>query len=122
MAINLGKQGERWAEQFLKKQGFNIEARNYRTVFGEIDLVVRRQHQLVFVEVKTRSSTAFGSGEEAITTEKKKRLTMAALHYLKCRGHPNDEPIFGVVAVGFEAGQFSGALPLGAFEAEWGDG
>ena len=66
----LGNQGEELAANFLKKNKYKIINRNYRTPYGEIDIIARKNKLIVFVEVKTRSTTYFGSGLEAITRKK----------------------------------------------------
>lgn len=79
--LRLGKYGERLAKKFLKKKGFKILERNYRTKFGEIDIIARDGSQLVFIEVKTRSSQSFGSPQEALTLWKLERLRRAVQIY-----------------------------------------
>ncbi|CAN5805401.1 YraN family protein [soil metagenome] len=68
----------RWYEQ----RGFEVVARNWRCREGEIDLILRRQRMIVFCEVKTRSSTAFGAPVEAVTYAKRRRLRHLAAHWL----------------------------------------
>jgi putative endonuclease len=74
----LGRRGERLAEQFLTAAGLEIVDRNWRCTQGEIDLIARDGDALVFVEVKTRTSTAFGHPLEAITSVKLARLRRLA--------------------------------------------
>jgi putative endonuclease len=74
----LGRRGERLAEEFLTASGLVIVDRNWRCPQGEIDLVARDGDELVFVEVKTRTSTAFGHPLEAITAAKLARLRRLA--------------------------------------------
>jgi putative endonuclease len=69
----LGRKGEKLVEEFLKKQGCKIIKRNYRTPFGEADLIVQDGDELAFVEVKTRSSDVYGSPAEAVTRQKRER-------------------------------------------------
>lgn len=76
----LGDAGERAAARHLRRQGLRVITRGYRTARGEIDLIARDRDILVFVEVKTRR---FGQPAEAVTSEKQRRLTLAALHFLK---------------------------------------
>ena len=78
-----GRLGERLAQQFLQKESFNILDSNYRCAEGEIDIVARRDDCLVFVEVRTRSGPAFGSPEESVTPDKKRKLITAAQHYIQ---------------------------------------
>ncbi|MEX2144478.1 MAG: YraN family protein [Anaerolineales bacterium] len=82
----LGSWGEQRAAEFLEKLGYLILARNVRSEYGEIDLLARQGQVLVFVEVKARSSTAFGQPEEAITPLKQQRLLDCAQDYLQA--HP----------------------------------
>ncbi len=72
--LNTGKLGEDIAENYLKKKGYKIIARNYRNKYGEIDLVVQDKSSLVFVEVRTRRNERFGSPEESINSKKKRKM------------------------------------------------
>lgn len=83
---DLGKHGEELAAQFLAEAGYTIIDRNWRCARGEIDLVARDGDDTVFVEVKTRSSTAFGHPFEAITVRKVSRLQRLAAAW--CEAHP----------------------------------
>jgi putative endonuclease len=76
----LGERGEREAVRHLRRMGLRVITRNYRTTHGEIDLIARDGDCLVFVEVKTRRR---GEPAEAVTLEKQRRLTAAAVHFLK---------------------------------------
>ncbi len=78
----LGREGERLAALFLEKQGMVIIARNFRTRSGEIDLIARDKKDLVFVEVKTRSGTEFGSALEAVGPRKCRQIVRVAQAYL----------------------------------------
>ncbi|GAB6161159.1 YraN family protein [Desulfothermus naphthae] len=78
----LGNTGEDIAINFFKKRGYKILERNFRTKKGEIDLIVEGEGQLVFVEVKTRSSKNFGDPLEFVNISKQKRILAAALFYL----------------------------------------
>lgn len=82
----VGSQGEKVAQDFLKKKGYRLLDTNFRSREGEIDIVARKGKCLVFVEVRTRSSPSFGTPEESITSTKKERLIRLALAYLQ--GHP----------------------------------
>jgi putative endonuclease len=76
-----GIQGEKLACEFLGKNGYEIIEKNYRCPEGEIDIVARHKEFLVFVEVRTKKSYAFGSPEESITEAKQERLRGLATHY-----------------------------------------
>jgi putative endonuclease len=83
---SLGRWGERVAARYLESLGYGILETNVRTDYGEIDLVVRRDGLVVFVEVKARSSVEFGQPEEAITPAKQQHLLDSAENYLQA--HP----------------------------------
>lgn len=76
-----GKLGEDLATEFLKKQGYKILERNFRKGYGEIDIIAIDHDVLVFVEVKTRTSDAFGAPSEAIGYYKMQTLTRGAYFY-----------------------------------------
>lgn len=80
--ILLGNLGEDYAVKYLIKNGYTILERNYRCKFGEIDIITKHGHTLVFVEVKARRSTNFGYPVEAITKIKQKHIYNTARHYL----------------------------------------
>jgi putative endonuclease len=92
----LGDRGERAAARFLRRRGLRILTRGYRTASGEIDLVARDGDTLVFIEVKSRRH---GEPAEAVTPEKQRRLTLAALHFLKRYDLLEQRCRFDVVAV-----------------------
>lgn len=93
-----GMLGERFAAEYLQKQGYTILATNFHTRFGEIDIVAQKGDILAFVEVKTRAATTLEPPEAAVTPAKQKKLITAALHYLQA--HPADlQPRFDVVAI-----------------------
>ena len=77
----LGKKGEKLAEKFLKKQGLKILERNYKTPFGEADLIAKDGDEISFVEVKTRRSDSYGSPAEAVGWSKQNRYRMIAKFY-----------------------------------------
>ena len=79
----LGKEGEKIAKEFLKKKGYSILKENYRTPFGEIDIIAREKDVLVFVEVKTRTNLTFGSPFEAVNQRKKEKIKKVALSFMK---------------------------------------
>ncbi len=83
---NRGKDAEARAARYLETQGLTIIERNYHCRYGEIDLIARDGATLVFVEVRARSSSAFGGAGASITATKRKKLTSTALHYLASAG------------------------------------
>jgi putative endonuclease len=78
----LGNTGEKLARDFLKKKGYKIRETNFRCREGEIDIIAQKKDCLVFVEVRTKTSTDFGSPEESVTYAKKDKLIASALAYL----------------------------------------
>jgi len=82
----LGRRGEQLAASYLEGRGYTLIDRNWRCPQGEIDIVARDAGELVFVEVKTRSSVAFGHPLEAITAVKLARLRRLAAAW--CDAHP----------------------------------
>ena len=81
-----GARAEALAADFLVRHGLTIVTRNFRTRFGEIDLIARDGRTLVFVEVRLRSSTRFGGAVESITAAKRARLVNAAREYIARTG------------------------------------
>lgn len=78
-----GKVGENMAAEYLKNQGFEVIERNYRHRRGEIDLIVRKDNLLLFVEVKTRTGNAdWGYPEEAVTPKKARKVVSCANAYI----------------------------------------
>ena len=80
----LGRLGENIALKFLQKQGFRLEARNWKTKYGELDLVMHHNGQLIFVEVKTRYNVPLAREMifENITAKKLNKLKRLSIHYL----------------------------------------
>ena len=98
MSRDAGARAERQAEEFLKERGMRILARNFRTRFGEIDLVAQDGDTVVFVEVRSRSSDAFGTAQETVTLAKRRRIIRTAMAYAQSRRL--DAPLrFDVVAL-----------------------
>ena len=73
--------GEELAWKFLKKKKFRLVETNYRCPRGEIDIIARHKDTLVFIEVRTKTSSQFGSPEESVTATKRERLRATAYHY-----------------------------------------
>ena len=73
--------GERVAQDFLGKNGYDILETNYRCPGGEVDIIALQEDTLVFIEVRTKKSRQFGSPEESITLAKKEKLRNVAAHY-----------------------------------------
>ena len=113
-----GEAGEQLGEHFLLSRGYRILGRNVRTPFGEIDRVALDRGTLVFVEIKTRRSKAFGFPEEAVTRAKRRRLARLASWYGAMQGARANQPVrFDVLAIQFRAQGPSIRLIQNAFEA-----
>ncbi len=80
--IKTGTKGENLAANFLKQKGFEIVCRNYRFKHAEIDLIIRKQDWLIFVEVKTRTSTDYGEPEDFVDDHKARKIFEAAEEYI----------------------------------------
>src|ERR1051325_6884563 len=91
---NLGSKGEDLAAAYYKKHGYILLERNY--IFphgkqvGEIDLIFRKEREVVFVEVKTRTNSAFGSAFEAVDHGKQRKLAKTAKLYMQSHARYHD--------------------------------
>jgi putative endonuclease len=94
-----GAAGELAAEELLLAKGYRIVARNHRCRRGEVDLIAERGELLVFVEVRTRATAAFGGPEETVSWAKQRRVVMAARDFLARRRGPERGARFDVIAV-----------------------
>jgi putative endonuclease len=94
----LGCDGEELAAKFLKKKGYSIVARNYKTRIGEIDIIAKDGNMTVFIEVKTRANDSFGYPFEAVNKGKRQKLKNLALLFLKT--HPKESTArFDVISI-----------------------
>ncbi len=103
--IETGSLGEKSAAEFLKEQGYKILETNFRSSFGEIDIIAVDQGTLVYVEVKTRSSQEFGLPEEAVGYRKLKHLLKAAAYYRSVRDKLPEGERVDVVAIETNTGR-----------------
>ncbi|HEY5950249.1 MAG TPA: YraN family protein [Kofleriaceae bacterium] len=97
--IEVGATSEDRAADLLVRKGMRIVERNYRCKVGELDIVARDGRVLVFVEVRSRRSTEFGSALDAISWAKRRKVTRVAMAYLARRRPQFDEARFDVVAI-----------------------
>ena len=97
--ITTGKEGEKIAAAYLKKNGYRIIEINFRCPIGEIDIVAKEKNDLVFVEVKTRKSIALGYPEQAVGIRKQKKMSQLALWYMQKRKIADTNARFDVVAI-----------------------
>lgn len=81
----LGASGEQQAAKFLKEKGYKILETNFLNKIGEIDIIAKDKEFVVFVEVKARSTKAFGLPSEAVNFHKQQKIHQVALSYLKSK-------------------------------------
>ena len=97
-----GMLGEKLASEFLQKNGYQILDTNYRCPDGEIDIITEHDDVLIFIEVRTKRSSRFGSPEESITPVKMERLRRVTAHY--CQNHDNLPASWRIDVVAIEMG------------------
>lgn len=102
---SVGRHGEDIAAAWLNEHGYVIVERNYRRRFGEVDIIAEQGEYLVFIEVKTRSSSRFGAPFEAVTMRKQQQLSRIADDYLLHHGQADKLCRFDCVAVTLEPGK-----------------
>ena len=115
-----GKIGEDIAIDFLKKKGYKIIERNYRCVFGEVDIVARDRNDIVFVEVKSRRSEYFGDPTDAVDFNKQKKISKIALNYMNEKRLDNHDARFDVIAIKLSPNGNTVKLIENAFDVAWG--
>ena len=80
--LTTGKLGENIAREYLEKKGYNIIEQNYKTKYGEIDLICKQGKELVLVEVRTKTGDMFGTPEESLNYKKLHKLRLNAMSYV----------------------------------------
>ena len=106
--LALGREGEELADRFLRKRGYRVLRRNFRGPRGgEVDLVCRDKlrGELVFVEVKTRTSEEFGRPMSAVDTKKQRLIIRGAIAWLRMLEMPDITFRFDVIEVILEGGE-----------------
>lgn len=98
---DLGKKGELLAVQFLIRNGYEILDENWVFRKAEIDVIAYLNQQIIFVEVKTRSSTGFGRPEDFVSNAKQQQMELAANEYIEIMGHQG-EVRFDIISVLFD--------------------
>jgi len=104
---SIGRGGETLAREFLERLGYRTLRQNYRDGPREIDLVMQDGETIVFVEVKARSRTNFGTPGEFVTSTKRRRLTLAAEAFLMQEALLERPARFDVVEVYLASGRIS---------------
>lgn len=100
-----GKRGEELAIQFLIKKGYRILTTNFYSRFGEIDIIAKKDNAISFVEVKTRSTSLFGTPAEAITRNKLSKIIKTAQYYLLASKQQKSSYQFDAIEVFIENGK-----------------
>ena len=98
-SFHFGKKNEKLATGFLKRGGFRILEKNFRTPGGEVDIIAVEGDVFVFVEVKARRSSRYGHPKWAITPSKQRHLSAAAIAYLKRVGKTGSRARFDVITI-----------------------
>jgi putative endonuclease len=112
-----GRLAEDFACRFLQQRGLRLLERNYHCRRGEIDLVMKEDECIVFVEVRYRGNPRFGSGAESVDHRKQARLIATAQHYLHSHRRSADAPCrFDVVSISLAA---DGGEPSRAQPVQW---
>lgn len=112
-----GSDAELLALRYLEQRGLLCLERNYRCKLGEIDIIMKQQDTLIFVEVRYRKQSAFGSAAESVTTTKQRKLIRAAQHYLQTHRLFDSPCRFDVLAIGGESSEQIDWIP-NAFQQE----
>jgi len=115
--IEIGQYGERVAAAFLRRRGYRVLYRNYKTARGEIDLICRCRDVLVFVEVRSRAGEDFGRPVETIDARKREALRRAARRYLEILGRDDIHYRFDAVEVQLKTGEIPACTLLPDFFA-----
>ena len=95
----IGNTGEHLAAEYLKEKGYQLLDQNFHTRYGELDLVMLNNEIIVFVEVKARTSKAFGSPEDSITPSKLEHIQNAGLLWLQEHPEAPDDWRIDVVSI-----------------------
>ena len=115
--IRTGRRGEDIAVDYLTKAGYLIIERNYRCLFGEIDIIAKDRDSIVFVEVKSRKSEEFGDPQLSVGLNKQKKISKISLNYIQEKRLHHWNARFDVVAVKmFPPGNEEVELIQNAFE------
>jgi putative endonuclease len=114
--LNVGKKGEELAADYLAKAGYRIVERNYRCIFGEIDIVAEDGNTLVFIEVKSRRSASYGEPQLAVGYRKQRKISTVALNYIEEKQKQGLSARFDVVSITLSSSGHAIELIKNAFE------
>ena len=114
--LEFGKTAENTAAKFLKAKGYKILERNYKSKFGEIDIIAQQKGVICFLEVKARHSLKQGFPQEAVSFSKQRQISRVAVNYLKTYNLLDRPARFDVVALLYVDNQPQVSLITDAFE------
>lgn len=95
----LGREGEELAARYLETEGYEIIETNFNCGFGEIDIIAKKENELAFVEVKTRTQTFFGMPVDSVNVPKQRHIYKTAEYYIYKTNAYNCEISFDVIEV-----------------------
>ncbi len=99
MKISRGKFGEIIAKNYLEKNGYKVLFQNYKTRFGEIDIIAEEKDFIIFVEVKYRTNPNFGKAEESINNFKLEKIKKTAEHFIESFNKVTHKIRFDIIAI-----------------------
>lgn len=109
--LRLGSKGEKTANRYLRLHGFRIIETNFRSRYGEIDIIAREKDTVVFVEVKTRKTDDLGYPEESVNYHKRNKIIQSAKYYLHKHKITNTNIRFDIIAIRY-TGKFKKEIKL----------
>ena len=115
-----GKSGESLAVKKLTALGYSILEKNFRAKPGEVDIIAKDKETIVFVEVKARKTKRYGNAKYSITPGKQRKISMAALTYLKQKNMLKKKARFDVVIIHADTNNHAIELIKNAFDLNYG--
>ncbi len=104
--VSIGKRGEELARRYFNQRGYDVADQNFRTRYGEIDLILRKNKSYRFVEVKFRRTLEYGLPQESVIRKKQRKIHNTALAWLKLHYLPLDCDLhFDVLAISEASGK-----------------
>ncbi len=100
--IEIGKQGEALAADHLRQKNYTIIEKNFRCKLGEIDIIAKDRHIVVFVEVRTKTSHTYGPAYNTVTYPKQKQVKRVALYYISKHNLVKTQFRFDVIGIHIE--------------------
>ena len=116
--LELGRLAEELASRYLETNGYKVLEKNFRNIFGEIDIIAKDKKAICFIEVKARKTGGVDLAKEAVNSRKAHHISKVALDYLKQNDLLKKKARFDVVCVGFDKEVPEVKLIKDAFELE----